>query len=82
MADKNYPGRALAAYYRTMAQHKPLDLPIDDLPTRICEETIAERAYVIMCNGARTLAVYRVKPNGLLRRLKRWPKAFQGRQGV
>jgi len=82
MADKNYSGRALAAYYHTMAQHKPADLPIDDLPTRICEETIAERAYVIMDNGSRTLAVYRVKPGGLLRRLKRWPKAFKGRQGV
>ncbi len=73
MKDKSYTGRALAAYYRTMAQSKPGALPIDDLPSRIFEETIAERDCVIVRHGSRTLAVYQVKRDGL-RRLKRWPK--------
>jgi hypothetical protein len=79
MQDKNYPGYALAAYYRRMARRNRVDLPIDDLPTRICEETIAEKAYVIMGNGTRTLAVYRVKPDGGLRWLRRWPPGFERR---
>ena len=76
MKDKNSPGRALAAYDRRMARRNRVDLSIDDLPTRICEETISEKAYVIMGNGTRTLAVYRVTPDGVLRWLKHWPKAL------
>jgi hypothetical protein len=79
MKDQNYLGRALAAYYRMMARRNRVDLPIDDLPTRICEEMIAEKAYVIMGNETRTLAVYRVRPAGVLRRLKRWPKGLDRR---
>ena len=30
----------------------------------------------MVCNGSRTLAVYRINPDGLLHRLKRWPKDF------
>jgi hypothetical protein len=79
MKDKNDPGRALAAYYRRMARRHRVALPLDDLPTRICEETIAEKAYVIMGNGTRMLAVYRVRPDGGLRWLKRWPKGLERR---
>ena len=59
MAAKHSPTRALAAYYRALTQHHHGDLPLEDLPTYICEET-TERDYVIVCNDARTLAVYRV----------------------
>lgn len=31
-----------------------------------------EKDYVIVCHGSRMLAVYRVKTDGPLRRLKRW----------
>ena len=31
--------------------------------------------YVVLGNSFRTLAVYRVRPSGHLRRLRRWPKA-------
>ena len=34
------------------------------------------RDYVLVRQGSRTLAVYRVKPGGDLSRLKRWPKAL------
>jgi hypothetical protein len=79
MEDKNYPARALAAYYHELARHNRASLPINDLPSRICEETIAARDYVIVCNGSRMMAVYRVKPDGPLRRLKRWPKDLDQR---
>jgi hypothetical protein len=74
MKDMSYPERALAAYYRAMTRQNRVGLPIDDLPSRTYEETVDERNYVIVCNGSRMLAVYRVKADGPLRRLKRWPK--------
>jgi hypothetical protein len=36
-------------------------------------ETLADRRYVALRNHRRTLAVYRVRGNGLLRRLRVWP---------
>jgi hypothetical protein len=77
MIGKSYPERALAAYYRQMARHQRADLPIDDLPSRVLEQTVNERAYVIVRNGSRTLAVYRIKPDANLRRLRRWPKDLE-----
>ena len=50
-----------------------MGIPLDELPSRTCEETLKERAYVMVRNGARTLAVYQVRPDGL-HRLKRWLK--------
>jgi hypothetical protein len=79
MAAKDYPTRALAAYYRVLARRHRVNLPVDALPSHIVEETIAERDYIIIGNGYRTLAVYRVRSDGLLRRLKRWPKALDRR---
>jgi hypothetical protein len=35
MEEKNYPTRALAAYYRAMARQKRVNLPINDLPSRV-----------------------------------------------
>jgi hypothetical protein len=79
MIGKSYPDRALAAYYRELARQKRVSLPIDNLPTRACEATMEERDYVMVCHGSRTLAVYRVKPGGLLHRLTRWPKELDRR---
>jgi hypothetical protein len=73
MAKKSYAERALAAYFRQMAQQKRVAIPLTDLPIQTLEETVAEKDYVMVCNGFRALAVYRVKSDGL-RRLKRWPK--------
>ena len=74
MKEKNYPTRALAVYYRAIARQPRVAMPLDDLPSWTCEETMNEKDDVIVCHGSRMLAVYRVKPDGLLRRLKRWPK--------
>jgi hypothetical protein len=76
MIGKSYSARALTAYYRRMARHTRTALPIDALPTRIVETIMAEKAYIIMRNASRTLAIYRVRPDGGLRWLKRWPRAL------
>jgi hypothetical protein len=67
MKEKNYPARALAAYYRELARHHRASLPIKNLLSRIGDETTAARDYVLVGNGSRLLAVYRVKPDGPLR---------------
>ena len=46
-------------------------MPLADLPLWTFEETMAAQAYVSVCTDSRTLAVYRVQPNGLLWRLQR-----------
>ena len=73
MKDKNSPGRALAAYFRQMAQQKRVAIPLTDLPSRTVEETMAEKDYVLVCHGSRALAVYQGKRDGG-HRLKRLPK--------
>ncbi len=62
--------RALAAYWRfseegtsTPSSYTSGEVRLDD-----------GRDYVRIANSIGTLAVYRVKPDGILRRLKRWPK--------
>jgi hypothetical protein len=76
MKDKNSPGRALAAYFRQMAQQKRVAIPLTELPSRTVEETVAEKDYVLVCHGSRALAVYQVKRDGL-HRLKRLPKELE-----
>jgi hypothetical protein len=58
MKDKNYPGRALAAYFRQMAQQKRVAIPLTDLASRTVEEIVAEKDYGLVCHGSRALAVY------------------------
>jgi hypothetical protein len=77
MRRKTYPESARAAYAREMARHHQADLPLDELPSRAWEQTVKARAYVMLCNGSRTVAVYRIKPDTNLRRLRRWPKALE-----
>jgi hypothetical protein len=75
MAKKTYRERALAAYLRSLAQQQRVGIRLEELPSRTCEERLKEHDYVMVRNGSRTLAVYRVRPDGL-HRLKRWPKAL------
>ena len=77
MSNKSFPERALAAYYRGMARQQRADLPLDALPSRAVEQTVQERDYVMVCNGSRILAVYRIRPAGWLYRLRQWPKALE-----
>jgi hypothetical protein len=75
---KSYPERALAAYFRQMARQYHGTLPLHDLPSRACEETLDERDSVMVRHSSRTLVVYRIKSDGL-HRLKRWPKVLDQR---
>jgi hypothetical protein len=35
------------------------------------------KAYVVLADQAQVLGVYRIRPNGVLKLLKRWPKAVE-----
>jgi hypothetical protein len=59
--------RALAAYFRTGGTDQPANT-----------SDVAQHAglrYVVLRNVRGPLAIYRVKNDGMLRRLKRWPAA-------
>jgi hypothetical protein len=78
MAKKTYRERALAAYLRSFARQQRVGIPLEELPSRTCEATLKDRAYVLVRNGSRTLAVYQVRPDGL-HRLTRWPTELDQR---
>jgi hypothetical protein len=64
--DERLVSRALAAWYRAGGT----DQPASDSGVVEC----AGLLYVVLRDGGGTpLAVYRVRPNGLLKGLKRWP---------
>jgi hypothetical protein len=68
--------RALAAYFRSASrEHLVVDQPIND-PALV---THAGKTYVVIFNVRGPLAVYRVRNDGLLKRLKRWPTAVAER---
>lgn len=63
--------RALAAYYRVAARDGySADIPSERISGY---ETHNELDYVVLRNNSKTLAVYRVRNDNVLRRLKRWP---------
>ena len=64
--------RALAAYFRHPSE-AILDQPAEGLSGI---EQHNDSQYVVLRSRHRTLAVYRVRNDGQLKRLKRWPKAF------
>ena len=62
--------RALSAYYRTAGDSVP-----EASASR--EQTHAGKRYVVLGRQDESvLAVYRIKPDGLLRRMRRWPEAL------
>jgi hypothetical protein len=77
MSDAELISRALAAYFRTIASEKG---EYHDLPDR--DSGVAEhegRRYVVLRSVSGTLAVYRVRGSGALRRMKRWPREVADR---
>ena len=66
--DQRILQRAFAAYLKIdgTAAEQPIEHRSGEL---ICEGL----RYVVLRNARRVLAVYRVKNNGALRRMKRWP---------
>jgi len=65
--------RAFAAYYRTEGDaNAVVDQPTDT--SGVVEHE--GKTYVVLHNARGTLAVYRVRNSGLLKRLRRWPAAL------
>jgi hypothetical protein len=74
MPDKSYLQRALAAYYSGAGVHGP---GVDEPSMAVSgERGLNGKDYVVLANAYKTLAVYRIKPDGFLRRLRRWPAAL------
>jgi hypothetical protein len=71
----DYVPRALAAWYRASRTGHTRAFPSQAL----CEQvTLANgKAYVVMANSNAVLGVYRIRPSGFLRLLKRWPRAVE-----
>jgi hypothetical protein len=58
--------RALAAYFRIGENQQ--------LTTNSYVYTLGEKRYVVLSNDAGPMAVYRIRGDGILRRMRRWPK--------
>jgi hypothetical protein len=63
--------RSLAAYYRSAPA--PARAPGQD--SRVTEHE--GKRYVILANTSGVIAVYRVRNDGILKGLRRWPKAIE-----
>lgn len=64
--------RAFRAYWMTAKKEREdVDQPSSN---GSAVEQRGNKAYVVLRNPQRTLAVYRVRTDGILKRLKRWPK--------
>jgi hypothetical protein len=64
-------GRAFRAYFMTAARAGySADQPS---ASDSCVEHHDDKSYVVLRNGYSVLAVYRVRNDGMLKRLRRWP---------
>lgn len=75
-ASDNEPviNRAFAAYFRSAAREGgAADQPASD--SHLCE--LDGRQYVVLVNAGGVLAVYRVRTDGILKAMKRWPKELE-----
>lgn len=67
----DYLGRAMAAWFRS--EGSGTAQPSNDSGVR----SVDGMDYVVLENGNGILAVYRIKPDGFLKRLKRWPSELE-----
>ena len=72
---KDWTERALAAWYRGSSMG---DTRLE--PARGMTEHVAlpnGKEYVVLANSYQVLGVYRIRPSGFLRLMKKWPKAVE-----
>jgi hypothetical protein len=75
----DYVPRALAAWYRGSKTGLTRAYPSEALSAQV---TLPDgKAYVVLANSYGVLGVYRVRPQGVLRLMKRWPKAVEAAAG-
>ena len=67
--NKDLENRALAAYFRSAA--KQIGSPMQ--PSKPTIATVDGKQYVVLSNTKGILAVYRVRTDGVLKGLVRWP---------
>jgi hypothetical protein len=68
--DDDVMRRALAAYFRGGATTQPNS-------GESGVQLIGDRRYVVLRNSDGLLAIYRVRNDGMLKRMKRWPKELE-----
>jgi hypothetical protein len=68
MPTNPYHARAMSAYWRSEGENASIPRGNTDL---LCDDE--GKQYVVLSNGAGVLAVYRVRNDDVLKRLKRWP---------
>jgi hypothetical protein len=76
---RDYLQRAFAAWFRGSTPG-----PTPAYPSQVGSRddiTVEGKRYVLLANSSQVLGVYRIKNDGLLRRLKRWPKAVEQAAG-
>jgi len=68
-------GRAFAAYFRSAAREGIASPNMPANSSYLCE--LDGKQYVVLHNVNGVLAVYRVRTSGVLKALRRWPKAIE-----
>jgi hypothetical protein len=75
MDDENLTRRAIGALFRYSDTRA---MPLWSQPANTSGVRFHDaKAYVVLENTRGVLAVYRVRPNGVLKRLRRWPAALE-----
>ena len=69
--------RALSAYFRYPASDATTPVPQQPSEAVSGFETVGNRHYAVLRNSYRLLAVFRVRPDGTLKRLRRWPAELE-----
>jgi hypothetical protein len=76
---EDYVPRALVAWYRGSTYARTRFSPTEALSTQI---TLPDgKSYVVLANTYMIMGVYRIRPSGFLKLLKRWPKAVEAAAG-
>jgi hypothetical protein len=78
MATDDRMARAMAAWFRGSRTGVTPQYPHRE---RSMEVTVHGKDYVVLGNGCGVLGVYRVRPNGALKLLRRWPKDVETAAG-
>jgi hypothetical protein len=75
----DYLPRALAAWYRGSSTGQARAYPSEAMSMQVT--TPDGKGYVVLANRYGVLGVYRIKPNGFLKLLRRWPKDVETAAG-
>jgi hypothetical protein len=76
---EDYLPRAMAAWYRGSEEGRTRAYPSEAMRQQI---TMPDgKAYVALANSYQVLGVYRIRPNGYLKLLRRWPRAVESAAG-